>query len=242
VGKKGEFALMHDANVLLEYTRPVVLRPPSTALMIIDMQYLSACRTTGMGRWLNDNGRADEGRYRFDRIEQLLVPNIRTLLSFFREHRLQVVHVVLASQMEGARDVVAHSRVHEAEFGNEPGRIETQILDELAPTPNEPVVQKLSASAFNSSNIDFLLRSLGIDTVVVAGVSTSQCVGLTAHDAADRGYGVAIVEDACAEDIEEHHVWTLEQFRRVFGRVATTAEVVTELQDALAASVPVDSY
>jgi nicotinamidase-related amidase len=225
---------MPETDVLTEYTQPVAFRLSSTALVIIDMQYLSACRTTGMGRWLTEHGRADEGRYRFDRIEELLIPNIDRLLSFFRQHRLQVIHVALASQMEGARDVVEHSRVHEAEFGNQPGNIETQILDELAPRPNEPVVQKLSASAFNSSNIDFLLRTLGVDTLIVTGVSTSQCVGLTALDAADRGYKVAIIEDACAEDIEEHHVWTLEQFRRVFGRVATTREVLAELRETLA--------
>jgi nicotinamidase-related amidase len=205
---------MSDTDVLTEYTRPVVLQPASTALVIIDMQYLSACRTTGMGRWLSEHGRSDEGRYRFDRIEQLLVPNIGRLLSFFRGHGLQVVH--------------------EAAFGNQPGNIETQVLEELAPAPNEPVVQKLSASAFNSSNIDFILRTLGVDTLVVTGVSTSQCAGLTALDASDRGYKVAMIEDACAEDMEEHHLWTLEQFRRVFGRVATTDEVLAELTEALA--------
>jgi nicotinamidase-related amidase len=63
-------------------------------------------------------------------------------------------------------------------------------------------------------------------------VSTSQCVDLTARDASDRGYGVVIVEDAVAEDIEEHHLWTLEQFERIFGRVATTEEVLTELAEA----------
>jgi nicotinamidase-related amidase len=225
---------MSDTDVLTEYTRPVVLQPASTALVIIDMQYLSACRTTGMGRWLSEHGRSDEGRYRFDRIEQLLVPNIGRLLSFFRGHGLQVIHVVLASQITGAGDVVEHSRVHEAAFGNQPGNIETQVLEELAPAPNEPVVQKLSASAFNSSNIDFILRTLGVDTLVVTGVSTSQCAGLTALDASDRGYKVAMIEDACAEDMEEHHLWTLEQFRRVFGRVATTDEVLAELTEALA--------
>lgn len=227
---------MLQTDVLTEYTRPVLLNPSSTALMIIDMQYLSACRTTGMGRWLSEHGRAAEGRYRFDRIEQLLLPNIGRMLSYFREHGLQVIHVVLASQVAGARDVVEHSRLHEAEFGNEPGNIETQILEELAPRPSEPVVQKLSASAFNSSNIDFVLTTLGIDTLLVTGLSTSQCAGLTALDASDRGYKVTIIEDACAEDIEEHHNWTLAQFQRVFGRVASTDDVLTELTEALGVS------
>ena len=227
--------MIHETDVLTEYTRPIALRPASTALVIIDMQYLSACRTTGMGRWLSEHGRADEGNYRFDRIEQLLLPNIGRLLSFFREYGLQVIHVALAAQMEGARDVVEHSRMHEADFGNQPGKIESQILEDFDPGPNEPVVTKLSASAFNSSNIDFVLRTLGIDTLVITGLSTSQCAGLTAFDASDRGYKVIMVEDACAEDIEEHHLSTLAQFQRVFGRVATTDEVLAELREALGA-------
>jgi nicotinamidase-related amidase len=224
---------MKESDVLSDFTREIVIRPSSTALVIIDMMYLSACRTTGMGRWLSENGRADEGAYRFDRIEQLLMPNIGRLLSFFREHDLQRIHVTLASQVERAEDVVAHSRVHEAAFGNAPGNVEGQILSELAAQPNEPVVQKLSASAFNSSNIDAVLRNLGVDTLVVVGLSTSQCVDLTARDASDRGYGVVIVEDAVAEDIHEHHLWTLEQFQRVFGRVASTDEVLAELSEGL---------
>ncbi len=63
----------------------------------------------------------------------------------------------------------------------------------------------------------------------IRGVSTSQCVDLTARDAADRGYASVVVEDAVAEDRPDYHDWTLEQFRRLFGRVATTDEVLAEL-------------
>ena len=74
-------------------------------------------------------------------------------------------------------------------------------------------------------------------TVVVTGVSTSQCVDLTARDAADRGYASVVVEDAVAEDRPDYHDWTLEQFRRLFGRVATTNEVLAELGARLAEPV-----
>ena len=88
---------MPTTEALSDFTLPVTLHPQSTALVIIDMMYLSACRTTGMGRWLDENGRAEEGRYRFDRIEQLLLPNIGRLLMFFRQHDLHRVHVKRAA-------------------------------------------------------------------------------------------------------------------------------------------------
>jgi len=94
-------------------------------------------------------------------------------------------------------------------------------------------VTKLSASAFTSSSIDALLRNLEVESIIFTGVSTSQCVDLTARDAADRGYRCVVVADAVAEDRPDYHEWTLEQFRRLFGRVATTDEVLAELRSQL---------
>jgi len=218
-----------SGDAVLEHTLGFVLDPASTALVVIDMQYATACRTTGLGRWLAERGREEEGRYRFDRIEEFLVPNIARLLAAFREHDLPRVFVRLGGQMEGCRDLILHLRELETALANIAGEREFEFLDELAPLPGEPILTKLSASAFTSSNIDALLRNLGVRTIVVTGVSTSQCVDLTARDAADRGYASVVVEDAVAEDRPDYHDWTLEQFRRLFGRVATTDEVLAEL-------------
>lgn len=224
-------------DAVTEHTLRFELDPRTTVLVIVDMQYASACRTTGFGRWLNETGREEEGAYRFDRIERLVVPNIGHLLAFFREHELHRIFVRLGAQLEGCRDLVPHLRELEAAFRNVLGQREFEFLDEIAPRPDEPVVTKLSASAFTSSNIDSLLRNLGAESVVFTGVSTSQCVDLTARDGADRGYRSLIVEDAVAEDRPDYHDWTLAQFRRLFGRVATTEEVLAEIGAALAAAV-----
>ena len=220
---------MSSGDAVGEHTLRQRLDPASTALVIIDMQYASACRTTGFGRWLAEQRRRAEGSYRFDRIEQLLVPNIARLLSHFREAGLPVVFVRLGAQMRGCRDLIPHLRNLELAFGNIEGEREYEILDELAPLPGEAVVTKLSASAFTSSGIEALLRNLGAKSLVLTGVSTSQCVDLTARDAADRGFHCLVVEDAVAEDREEWHNSTLEQFQRLFGRVAKTDDVLGEL-------------
>lgn len=229
-------AFESPSGAVSEYTIPVDLDPTTVALVVIDMQYASACRETGFGRWLAKEGRAAEGAYRFDRIEQLLLPNIGRLLGFFRSHDLQRVFVRLGAQLRECRDLIPHIRELEATFGNVLGEREYEILDELAPQPGEPVVTKLSASAFSSSNLDALLRNLGVRSLVFTGVSTSQCVDLTARDAADRGYGCVVVEDGVAEDREDYHQSTLEQFQRLFGRVASTEQVVSELSARIAES------
>ena len=217
-----------ERDAVAEHTLRFELEPRTTALAIVDMQYASACRRTGFGRWLAEAGREQEGAYRFDRIERLVVPNIARLLAFFRERELARVFVRLGARLEGCGDLIPHLRQLEASFGNVLGQREYEFLDELAPRANEPVVEKLSASAFTSSNIDSLLRNLGVESIVFTGVSTSQCVDLTARDAADRGYRSLIVEDAVAEDRPDYHEWTLEQFRRLFGRVARTEELLAE--------------
>jgi nicotinamidase-related amidase len=221
-----------DVDAVTEHTHRFDLEPATTALAVIDMQYASACRTTGFGRWLAEHGRADEGAYRFDRIETLVVPNIRRLLAFFREHGLPCVFLRLGAQLERCADLIPYLRALEADFGNVAGNREFEFLDELAPLPGEPVVTKLSASAFSSSGIDALLRNLGVRSIVFTGVSTSQCVDLTARDAADRGYNALVVEDAVAEDRADFHAWTLEQFLRLFGRVDSTDAVLAELAAA----------
>lgn len=215
-----------DSDVLRDFTIGVDrINWDHTALVVVDMQYASACRHTGLGRWLSEHGRKPEGDYRFDRIENLVVPNIQQLLDVWRTHDLPRVFVRLGATDGLCRDLVPWVRELEYAFGNVVGRREFEILDELRPVRGEPIITKLSASAFTSSSIDALLRNMGVMACVFTGVSTSQCVDLTARDASDRGYISLIVEDAVAEDRQEYHDATLVQFARLFGSVMATQSV-----------------
>ena len=67
------------------------------------------------------------------------------------------------------------------------------------------LIPKTSCSVFQSTNIDYVLRNLGVRYLVVVGQLTNQCVESAVRDAADRGYLVTVVEDACAaKTIKEH--------------------------------------
>jgi nicotinamidase-related amidase len=222
-------------DVLVQHSRSFALEPRLAALLVIDMQYASACRTTGYGRWLESLGRATDGEYRFSRIETTVTPNIRRLLAWARDHDMARVFVRLGSQRHDFADMSPHNKSIEIEFGNAQGQREFEFLDELAPEPGEPIVNKVTASAFTSTGIDLLLRHMGVSQLILTGVSTSQCVDLTARDAADRGYECVVVEDAVAEDRPEFHEWTLTQFVRLFGRVLDTEAVLSELSGQRAA-------
>ena len=78
-------------DYLIDFLPDFRLDPAGTALLVIDMQYASGSRSHGLGRMLTEQGREESGSYRFDRIEQTVVPNIRRLLGFFRRHGLRII-------------------------------------------------------------------------------------------------------------------------------------------------------
>jgi nicotinamidase-related amidase len=65
----------------------------------------------------------------------------------------------------------------------------------------------------------------------MAGVSTNMCVETTAREAADRGFQVTLVEDACGTTFAELHEVTMRNFQRLFGRVTSTAQTIGELKE-----------
>ena len=217
-------------DYLADFLPDFRLEPAKTALLVIDMQYASGSRAHGLGRLLTEQGRQDSGRYRFDRIEQTVVPNIQRLLGFFRRHRLRVIFLTVGSEQPDYSDLPPHMRGFATALSNRRGNREHEILDELRPCPGETVLNKTTAGAFSSTGIDHLLRTLGAEYLVLTGISTNSCVETTARDAADHGYQCVLVDDGCGAAREAFHQATLASFRRLFGRVATTDEILRELE------------
>jgi maleamate amidohydrolase len=92
----------------------------------------------------------------------------------------------------------------------------------LEPQPDETIVMKQYASAFFGTSLASTLTSLGIDTVLVTGFSTSGCVRATALDAMQHGFNVFVVREACGDRDPAPHEANL------FDLQAKYAEVVTE--------------
>jgi nicotinamidase-related amidase len=209
-------------------TEPVI-DTAQAALVIIDMQYATGSRQGALGRRMKAEGSTITD-YRFDRIEQLLLPNILQLRSHFRALGRPVVHVTLGAALPDASDAPPHMRKLLSSCNNYVGSREHEILDELKPLPGEHVVRKTSVGAFASTAIDSLLRALGAQQLYMVGVSTNMCVETTAREAADRGFQVTLVEDACGTTFAELHEVTMRNFQRLFGRVTSTAQTLGELK------------
>lgn len=220
-----------DEAALLPNLAPVTfdLEADRTALVVVDMQYVDAHRDYGLGASLRDTHPELWASY-FERVERLVVPNVARLIGAFRHAGMRVIYLTLGPVLADGGDMLAVRRGDvtagiEAMFHHQ-GTFEHRILDELAPREGELVINKTSRSAFNSTAIERVLLNLGIEGLLVAGVTTSSCVDTTARDAADRGFRVAVIEDASAEIDEGSHDAALRQFAVRWGRVWTTDEAL----------------
>lgn len=211
------------------FSRKVSLVAKSTALVIVDMQNATGNRNMGLGAMLaaKDGGKSSD--YRFTRIEQIVVPTIKRLADHFRGAGAKVVYVTYGSNVPDGSDLPTHIEKIVKATNNVAGQPEHNIVDGLTPEPGELILNKTTMGAFRSTGIDSHLRAMGIETVVMTGVSTNNCVAMTAMEACDSQYGVVIVSDGTGTDSEEMQNATLTMLQRLWARVMTADEVIGEL-------------
>jgi len=221
---------MAEPTYIDDFTRSFALSPANTALVIVDVQYASGSRHHGLGKLLAAQGRLADAEYRFARIERLVVPNSKRLAEAFRALGARVIYVTYGSHLPDFSDAPIHLKTWMRAIDNRVGTREHEIVDEIKPLPGELVLNKTTMGAFASTGIDAHLRGMGIENIVVTGVSTNNCVSMTAMEACDRQFGVVVVADATGTCSDEMQDATLKTFRRLWGRVLTTGEVIAELE------------
>jgi nicotinamidase-related amidase len=158
-------------------------------------------------------------------VEQVVIPAIYRMLGVYRECRRPIVYVKTGSQLPDFSDLPAYYRGIQEHVKNKVGEPEFEIRREIAPRPIDPVIVKSTISAFKSTGIGTLLRSLDVDQAVFCGVSTNSCVDSTARDAAELGFEAIMVEDACSAANGSYHAAALTTFGRLFGSVTSSEHV-----------------
>lgn len=141
-----------------------------------------------------------------------------------RNNNIPVLYVTLALR-SGFPEVHPNNKGFQAfkqRMAQTPMDTFTQIHPALAPKENEMQIHKKRVSAFTGSELEVVLRTLGITQLVLSGVSTSGVVLSTLREAADKDYAVTVLADACTDGDEEvHRVLTA----KVFPRQATVVSV-----------------
>ena len=194
----------------------------NSGMLVIDMQNLCALRGEGEDR----QNPAPPDDYYYSRLEQLVVPNIRKLIKEFRRCGIEVIYTVIQSLTKDGRD---RSLDHKLSGYNVPKNSpDGQVIDALAPTDDEIVLPKTASGVFNSTSIEYVLRNIGIERLAVVGVYTNQCVESAVRDAADRGFLVTLVEDACATRTPEAHAASINNLRG-YARILKTADLLAQI-------------
>jgi len=103
------------------------------------------------------------------------------------------------------------------------------VIDEIAPQPEDTIIDKLGYGAFHGTKLDDTLRRLAVESLVVSGTVTQICVEETAREAFHHGYKTTLVSDAVSSYLPDLHAAALKNFSLKFGWVSTTREVLHAL-------------
>ncbi|MEQ9643247.1 MAG: isochorismatase family cysteine hydrolase [Alphaproteobacteria bacterium] len=197
------------------------IEPARTALLSIDMQNAEC------GADLRAAPPPSKADY-FKRLDDVVIPNQRRLMTAARQAGIEVVFTTIESLTLDGRDRSLDHKISRLHCPR--GSWEAQVIDELAPLENEIRIPKTASGIFNCTNIEYVLRNLGIEYLIVVGVVTDQCVESAVRDAADRGFLVTQVEDCCATYDADNHARSIAAMRGHYCRTRTTAEMIAEIE------------
>ena len=212
---------------------PIEIIHQKTALIVVDMQRYFTEPSFPFTQVFEKLSPGAPSGY-LKRARQIVIPNIQKLLTCFRDFGSPVVLTAIGTETGDGRDLPFWIRsLDELGLTLLGNRICPPVSDPsweidkaIVPRKCEVVLNKVSAGTFATTGLELRLRHQGIDSVVVAGVTSDVCVSTTAREAADRGFKTIIVSDACTTLSEQMHQASLDTFNVAFGWVRTTQEIL----------------
>jgi ureidoacrylate peracid hydrolase len=202
-------------------SREIPIEPAHTALLFVDVQNYNCTWDGSEYAALSAADKEERFAYFFRNLRATALPNMVRLQRACRGAGIEVTYTVIESLTADGRDRSLDYKI--TGFNVPKGSPDARMVDDLAPTADEIVFPKTSSSVFISTNIDYVLRNLGVKYLIIAGCLTDQCVDSAVRDACDLGYLVTVPTDACATLSVERHEWSLRNNRGYCRQVTTDA-------------------
>ena len=211
---------------------PIAIALERTAAVIIDMQR-DFLEPGGFGETLGNDVS----------LLRTAIPPCKALLEGLRARGVFIIHT-----REGHRPDLSDAHRAKVERGEPTKRIGAlgpmgrilirgepghEIIEELAPRPGEPVIDKPGKGAFYATDLGTVLTNRGIDTLLVCGVTTEVCVHTTVREANDRGYRCIVLGDCCGSYFPEFHAMGLKMVAAqggIFGWVSDSKKVLEAIR------------
>jgi ureidoacrylate peracid hydrolase len=210
------------------------INPEKTAMLVVDMQ----------NQFVQVGGLAEIPRAR------AMAPHLNQLLDVCRTHKILVIyiyHLLRSWDIDAGRFADLFPEAAQTNQLSIAGTKNVEIYEGLKPHPGDLLVAKPRYSAFYGTDLEAILRSKGIDTLIISGTVTNACCESTARDAFSRDYKVIFLSDGNAAgdmpdlgfgavSAEEVQKVTLTLFALNFGQVASIDQVIAEIEH-----LPVDT-
>jgi len=193
------------------------------ALLVIDMQ----------NGFVSEGGSYDLMGLNISKYSEV-VPSLKQLIGFCRKVKIPIFYSQAVREESGIDLLTRSHRIlpksREERIKRRPicirGSWDAEIVEELKPNFDDHVVIKRRDSVFQDTEVEVWLRSLGIDSIIFAGIDTSICVESSLRDAFNHGYDIILISDATASNNLNHYNSTLDNIRNYYGLVMNLDEFI----------------